>query len=73
MTHETIFLWLVLCLDGAACTDAQFFQIDAFEGPAAVFDCADVTAARAEELQAAGLLDWRIGCATLADFERRGV
>lgn len=67
------FLWLVLCLDGAACTDAQVYQIDSFEGPAAVFDCDHIADARAAEMQTAGLKDWRLGCATVAQFEKGGI
>lgn len=70
---ETIYLWLVLCLDGAACTDAQVYQIDRFEGAAAVFDCDDIADARAAELQKSALQDWRIGCRTVAEFEKEGI
>lgn len=70
---ETVFLWLVLCLDGAGCTDAQVYQIDRFEGPAAVFDCNDISHARAAELQTSGMQNWRIGCATVAEFEKAGI
>lgn len=67
------FLWLVLCLDGPACTDAQVYQIDSFEGPAAVFDCDDIADARAAELQTSGLTQWRLGCATVEQFEKDGI
>ena len=70
---ETMFLWLVLCLDGAACTNVQVYQIDRFEGPAAVFDCDDIADARAAELQTSALKNWRLGCRTVADFEREGI
>ena len=67
------FLWLVLCLDGPACTDAQVYQIDHFEGPAAVFDCGDIADARAAELTASNLKQWRLGCATVEQFEKEGI
>lgn len=67
------FLWLVLCLDGAACTDAQVYQIDSFEGPAAVFDCDHIAESRAADMQTAGLKDWRLGCATAEQFEKEGI
>ena len=73
MITAKIYLWLVLCLNGDACTDAQVYQIDSFEGPAAVFDCDDIAEARAVELQKSDLKDWRIGCATVAEFEKEGI
>lgn len=72
-TPAPTYLWLVLCLDGAACTDAQVYQIDRFEGLAAVFDCDGQADARAAEMQTAGLLNWRIGCKTVADFDKEGI
>lgn len=73
MNLEPVYLWLVLCLDGSACTDAQVYQLDKFQGPAAVFDCDDQADRRAAELQTHTLPDWRIGCATVRDFDREGV
>lgn len=68
-----VFLWLVLCLDGPACTDAQVYQIDHFEGPAAAADCDAIADARAAELTAGNLKLWRMGCATVEQFEKEGI
>lgn len=73
MNADTMFLWLVLCLDGSACTDAQVYQVDIFTGPAAVFDCDGQQKARAADLKKSGLLNWRIGCKTVADFDKEGI
>lgn len=72
-TSAKIYLWLVLCLDGAACTDAQVYQIDSFQGPAAVADCDAIADARAAELTAGNLKRWRMGCATVAQFDKDGI
>lgn len=69
----TIYLWLVLCLDGAACTDAQVFQVDHFSGTSAKTDCEDIQRQRRAELTAANLKQWKFGCKTLAQFEKEGV
>ena len=72
-TAAKTFLWLVLCLDGPACTDAQVYQIDSFQGPAATADCDAIADARAAELTAGNMKRWRMGCATVAQFEKRGI
>lgn len=73
MTGGTLYLWLVLCLDGAACTNAQVYQIDQFTGPAAVTDCKDIAKARRTEMKASVAANWRIGCKTRAEFDRDGI
>lgn len=73
MTGGTLYLWLVLCLDGAACTNAQVYQIDHFQGPDAVTDCKDIAKARRAEMKASVAVNWRIGCKTQAEFDRDGI
>lgn len=71
---QTVFLWLAICFDGSACRDAQLFQVDAFEGPAAVTDCDALADARAAQYQqAADLPHWRMRCATVAGIEKEGI
>lgn len=70
---EIIYLWLVLCLDGDKCTDAQVFRIDSFKGDAAVTDCQDSQRKQRAAMTAANLKQWRLGCKTLAQFEQEGV
>lgn len=71
---QTIFLWLAICFDGSACRDAQLFQVDQFDGPAARTDCGKRGKARAAEYsQAPDLPEWRLRCATVAELERDGI
>lgn len=70
----TVFLWLVVCFDGSACTDSQAYQIDHFEGAPAYTDCDSQADARAAQYQAApDLPHWRLYCATVEEFEKEGI
>lgn len=74
MTVSTVFLWLAICFDGAACQDAQLFQQDSFTGPAAVTDCDKRLEARlAQYRQAPGLPHGRLKCATADQLEKEGI
>lgn len=71
---QTVFLWLAICFDGTACRDAQLFQVDQFDGPAAVTDCDKLADARAAQYQQApDLPHWRMRCATVAQIEKEGI
>jgi len=71
---KPLFLWLVLCFDGQACTNSQVLQLDTFEGDAALSDCLDQKKAMRAGLDALPLAPvQKLGCRTLVEFERSGV
>jgi len=71
---KPLFLWLVLCFDGQACTNSQVLQLDNFAGPAALGDCLDRKKAMRAGLDALPLAPvQKLGCRTLIEFERSGV
>lgn len=70
---ETVFLWLVLCLDGPACVNAQVYQMDVFDSPAARQDCDKAADAGAAQMRKSEARNWRLGCATNAEFQARGL
>lgn len=70
-----IFLWLVLCLDGPACRDAQVFVNDTFPTTASVTvaksDCKKQLKRRAKQLRASDTRNWNLGCETEEQFNKR--
>jgi hypothetical protein len=71
---KPMFLWLVLCFDGQACTDSQVLQLDTFEGDARLADCLAQKEAMRAGLDALPLAPvQKLGCRTLVEFERSGV
>lgn len=71
---KPMFLWLVLCFDGSACTDSQVLQLDSFVGPAALDDCLGQKKAMRAGLEALPMAPvQKLGCRTQSEFERSGV
>lgn len=71
---ETLFLWLVVCLDGAPCTNSQVYRIDSFTGVAADDDCTrEMGRLTFNLVNVANVPGQRVGCKTLAQFEREGL
>lgn len=72
ISSATVFLWLVVCLDGPACQEWDAYQLDHFPASAsAEADCDSKAEARALEYeQAPDLPEWRLTCSTEADFRR---
>lgn len=70
---ETLFLLLIVCIDGAPCRDAQVFTMDSFSGAAAVSDCEARRIVVSGNAAKAGLPNTRLICKTAAQFDRMGV
>lgn len=70
---ETVFLWLVLCIDGKPCQNAQVYQMDSFVGAAARSDCEENRKSISTRLTKAAPPGSRLGCKTLIEFNRDGV
>jgi len=73
MVGETVFLWLVLCLDGAACKSAQVYQMDSFTGPAAMSDCQKGFHQVNTRFIKSAPPGSRLGCKTVSAFNREGL
>lgn len=70
---ETLFLWLVLCLDGPTCKDAQVYQLDSFAGDAAMTDCKKQRKKLHKGMTAGNRKITRMACDTVEGFNKRGI